>query len=179
MKSNKLLLFGALLLLTTLFACKKSGTSSAFDKSYDAWLAFKKKTNNSYTYIALKGSNSSQYSETTIKVTQGAVTARDFYSYQSVYKPDSNITKTVIIEEWHESAADNTLSTHVTDAANLYTLDDIYYKAQNIWLKANTNKNVITFETNNNGMISIAGYTPKNCQTGDCFIGVNIKSISQ
>ncbi|GAA4090628.1 hypothetical protein [Mucilaginibacter panaciglaebae] len=176
MKSNKLLLLGALLLATTLFACKKGGVSSSFDKSYDAWLAFKKKTNDTYVYVAVHDVKSSTYSETKITVTQGNITARDFVSYQYVFKPDSDITTKVLTDDWHESGG--SLNTHGSTAANLYTLDDIYYKAQNIWLKANTNKNVVTFEAKNDGLISIAGYTPKNCPSGDCFIGINIKSIT-
>ncbi|HEY9534901.1 MAG TPA: hypothetical protein VIQ77_10205 [Mucilaginibacter sp.] len=179
MKNNKLLLFGALLLVSTLFACKKGGISSAFDKSYDTWLAFKKKTNNTYAYVAVSGDNLSTYSETKITVSQGSITARDFVLYQYTYIPDSNITRKTVTEEWHESASHSNMNTHGADGAGLFTMDDIYYKAQNIWLKANTNKNVITFETNNDGMISTAGYTPKSCQSGDCLIGIKIKSISQ
>ena len=176
MKSNKLLLLGILLLGATLFACKKGGVSSSFDKSYDAWLAFKKNTNDTYVYTAVHDVKSSIYSETKITVTQGSITARDFVSYQYVFKPDSNITTKVLTDNWHESGS--TLNTHGTAAAGLFTLDDIYYKAQNIWLKANTNKNVITFETKNDGLISVAGYTSKDCTSGDCFIGINIKSIT-
>lgn len=178
MKNQKFLVVIAILSALALFACKKSGVSSSFDKSYKAWLAYKQKVNNTYAYVALHDDKVSVYEQTKITVTNGEVSARDFFSYQYVYKPDSNVTRKVLAQEWHESAADNTLSTHGSTGAQLYTLDDIYYRAQNIWLKANTSTNVITFETNNNGLISAAGYTPNTCQGGDCFIGVTIQSIT-
>ncbi|MFD2871619.1 hypothetical protein ACFS5N_03995 [Mucilaginibacter ximonensis] len=175
MKNQKLLLVIAVLLAVTLFACKKSGVTSAFDKSYDAWLSYKKKVNNNYAYIAVEDGDNS-HAETKITVTNGEITARDYAFYDSVYKPDSNVTRQVLTEQWHESADNYTLSTHA-DGAQLFTLDDIYYRAQNIWLKADQSKNKITFETNNNGIISAAGYTPNSCKSGDCFIGAKIKSI--
>ncbi|HWZ34809.1 MAG TPA: hypothetical protein VNW51_01555 [Mucilaginibacter sp.] len=175
MKSKRFLLAIAILSVAVLFACKKSGVSSAFDKSYDAWLSYKKRVNNTYAYVALHDDKISVYEQTKITVTNGDITARDFYSYEYVYQPDS--TRKVLRVQWHETADGGTLSTHGSEGAQLYTLDDIYYRAQNIWLKADVGKNVITFETNNNGIISAAGYTPKICQT-DCFIGVVVQSIT-
>lgn len=175
MRSKRFLLVIAILFAAALFACKKSGTSSAFDKSYDVWLSYKKKVNNTYAYVAWQGDKVSVYEQTKITITNGNITARDFYSYNYVNQPDG-IHK-VLVKEWHETADMGTLSTHGSEGAQLYTLDDIYYKAQNIWLKADVGKNVITFETSNSGMISAAGYTPKTCQS-DCFIGVNIETIT-
>jgi len=177
MKYQRFLLVIAILSVVALSACKKSGVSSAFDKSYDAWLSYKKKVNNTYAYTVLHDDKVSVYEQTKITVTNGEITARDFSSYQYVYQPNSNVASKVLAEQWHETMAESTLSTHGSEGAQLYTLDDIYYRAQNIWLKEDAGKNTITFETNNNGMISAAGYTPKSCQD-DCFIGVVIQSIT-
>jgi hypothetical protein len=175
MKFIKLLLVVATVSVTILLSCKKNGASSDFDKSYNAWLAYKAKVNDTYAYIAIKGDQSTVYSETTIKVVQGNIIARDFLNYEYKYTAGNNTPTKVLTVEWHETSGN--IGTHGTDAADLYTLDDIYYRAQNIWLKADKSKNVVTFESNNNGMISFAGYTPNTCKS-DCFIGINIKSIT-
>lgn len=179
MKSKRVLLFVAILVATTgVFSCKKDSASSVFDKSYKAWLSYKSTTNNTYTYIVIHDDTIGTYWETKITVKQGNITARDFEEYDNVYKPETNTRSRVLINEWHESTASSSLGTHGADGWGLFTIDDIYYKAQNIWLKANANSNVITFTTDNRGLISAAGYTPKSCQTGYCFIGVKIKSVS-
>ncbi|WP_214070606.1 hypothetical protein [Mucilaginibacter sp. dw_454] len=175
MKIPKVLLVVAIVAATAILSCNKSGVSSDFDKSYSTFLAFKKSSGNTYTYIAVHDVKDATYSETTITIKQGEITARDFLNYEYEFDTGSNTTTKTLTDQWHETA--NTLGTHGTEGAQLLTLDDIYYQAQNIWLKADKSKNVITFQTNNNGMISAAGYTPNSC-VSDCFIGVNIKSIT-
>jgi hypothetical protein len=69
------------------------------------------------------------------------------------------------------------LNTHSDEGGALMTLDDIYAKANNVWLKADPKLNYIYFETKNAGLISTCGYFPKDCQD-DCFVGVHISSIS-
>ncbi len=177
MKSIKLLLVIAVLAAIPSLSCKKSGVASSFDKSYSAWLAYKGKTNNTYSYIAVEGDQLNYYSETTIKVVQGEIVARDYFYYLYKYTSSGGTPVKTLTTEWHETNANKDVGTHGTDAADLFTLDDVYYRAQNIWLKADIGKNVITLETNNDGMISAVGYTPNSCQS-DCFIGIHIKSIT-
>jgi hypothetical protein len=179
MKIQKILLAaGFLLVVTILYTCKKDSNSSAFDKSYSAWLSYKSSVNNTYSYTAFHDSDSSNFWETKITIKQGSITARDYLQYDFIYTPANKTTTKTLIKEWHETAAEGTIGTHGSDGWGLFTLDDVYYKAQNIWLTAKPGTNTITFETNNNGLISAAGYTPKNCQSGDCFIGVKIRSIT-
>lgn len=180
MTSRRILLAASFLVAVTfVFSCKKDGFSSAFDNSYKAWNSFKSSANNTYTYIAYHDPQIGIYWETKVTIKQGDVTARDYWAYENVYKPDSNITRRVLFDEWHESADLGTLGTHGSDGWGLYTMDDVYYRAQNVWITANADKNIITFEANNSGLISAAGYTPKSCKNGDCFIGIKIKSITR
>jgi|GEM_PF-2584846 len=177
MKSQKKLLAAAFLMAAVMFGCKKDSTSSAFDKSYDTWLTYKQKVNNTYTYTAYQD-NQAIYWETKITVVNGSISARDYQQYDYEYDPNTKINSKVLLNEWHESAGSGTIGTHGAEGWGLYTIDDVYYQAQNVWLKANTNTYNITFETNNNGIISTAGYAIKKCVTDDCFIGVHIKSIT-
>lgn len=84
MKSQTFLLAIAILLVAALPSCKKSGVSSAFDKSYNTWLSYKKKVNNTYAYTALYDDKVTVYQQTKITVTNGNITARDFFSYDYI-----------------------------------------------------------------------------------------------
>src|SRR5690606_11309244 len=76
--------------------------------------------------------------------------------------------------EWTEE--DHEVGTHEnTSAATPRTLDEIYDQAQNDWLQKRPDTKV-SFEANNNGLISSCGYIMDGCQD-DCFIGINIASI--
>ncbi|MFT4095190.1 MAG: hypothetical protein QM640_16280 [Niabella sp.] len=81
--------------------------------------------------------------------------------------------ETKVYEDWTED--ETTLYSH--DGWNVsLTLDEIYAKAKNEWLQVDEDENWIYFETENDGMISSCGYTPKNC-ADDCFMGINIVEI--
>ncbi|RWY54329.1 hypothetical protein [Mucilaginibacter gilvus] len=77
---------------------------------------------------------------------------------------------------WHEEVAN--LGTHGNEGAELLTLDQVYTKAQNVWLKVDDTKNDVYFDAKNNGLISFAGYVPKGC-VDDCFTGIMITEISK
>jgi hypothetical protein len=77
------------------------------------------------------------------------------------------------VSSWDEDA--NNIGTH-NAGAEVLTLDQIYDKAKNEWLKADTKTNKIYFETDAKGLIASCGYVPDGCQD-DCFTGVTITSI--
>jgi hypothetical protein len=179
MKKNCLLI---LVLIIAFSSCqkdpasnaKKTGTDSqslSYNNSYSAWLTYKGNVHNSYSYTTLYTSFTGRGTEIKTGVSNGSIVSRDYTSYQYV---QTSATKT-IIEQWHEDKT--TLNTHGTEAGDLMTLDDVYTKAKNVWLKADPKANDIYFETKNNGLISSCGYTPVGCQD-DCFTGINISSIS-
>jgi hypothetical protein len=177
MKNLKLITLTVI--LTSLFAVscsKKDAITSAVDKSYKAWSDFKQTSNNTYKYTAITSSFSGSYSETKISVTNGSITARDYVYYEYQYHTDNTPPTKLLSKEWHETTSN--LGSHGAEGAELLTLEDVYSHAKNNWLAADPSRNTVTFETNNNGMISVAGYTPKNCQD-DCFIGIKIQSITK
>lgn len=169
MKRNHYLMI--LLLLTCAFtSCKKSDIEyeNDYDKSYKAWLDFKKSSNNTYRYTVHSGSWTGQSSETTITVKDGKVIGRDYIAKSIKGHPH----EVVIREEWTEDIKD--LNSH-PNGYNTITLDDIYHKAKTEWLIKRKDADV-SLETKNNGMISSCGFVPKNCMD-DCFSGINIKLI--
>jgi hypothetical protein len=177
MKNLKLISLTILMAGLFITSCsKKDALTSDFDKSYKAWLSFKESSNNSYKYKAIHGSLMGSYSETVITITNGAVTGRDYVFYEYQYHTDNTPPTKVLKKEWQETTSD--LGTHGAEGAGLNTLDDIYNTAKNSWITADPSKNTIIFETNNNGMISVAGYIPKKCQD-DCLIGITIQSITK
>jgi hypothetical protein len=61
----------------------------------------------------------------------------------------------------------------------LLLLYEIYAKAKNEWLTVDKTQNQIVFTTDAQGFIQQCGYTPNNCTTNECFVGVNIKEVTK
>ncbi len=164
----------ALLLTGALFAsCKKSDIKyeSNYEASYRSWTDFKQSSQNSYRYMVSFGSWTGAGSETTITVTNGKITGRSFVA-KTYEDPQSNVI--TIVKEWTED--ESSINTH-GEGYPAMTLDEVYQKAKTDWLLKR--KDVTTyFETNNGGMISSCGYTPKNC-IDDCFTGIKIQYIEK
>lgn len=167
------------LILSFLFcftACKKdnvdsikSSTGITYRQSLGNWQSFKQSVHNNYNYVIISGSVFGFGSETKITVQSGVVTGRYYTAYAQVPGTgNSTVTQT-----WNETTP--TLNTH-TQGATTLTMDDIYNKANSVWLKADKKSNTIYFETDSKGLISSCGFVPNGCQD-DCFNGVTIKEI--
>lgn len=200
MKLNHFML--AFVCVITMAACSKSDLEykTSFKKSQKAWSAFKASSNNSYRFQMVGGSWVGTSWSTSIKVTSGVAVERVFVytRFMNIAKPEAGwndekrqeilaamqLTAAEFKErtgkeltdylEWREYGA--TIGTHRDSPTDPYlTLDDIYDKAQNEWLKKNDDVTNY-FEAKNNGMISSCGYVPIGCMD-DCFNGVNISLI--
>ncbi|HEY0897037.1 MAG TPA: hypothetical protein VGE15_10845 [Sphingobacteriaceae bacterium] len=164
-----------LLLLTgaCLVSCNKDGIEykNAFEDSYDTWIAFKSASKNSYTYMVTSGSWTGAGSETRISVREGRVTARHFILRQS---KDDGTSDAEILEEWYEN--EGQIQSHERGAAPI-TLDEVYRMARSEWLIKRSNTDTY-FEAGNEGMISVCGYSDRNC-ADDCFRGITIASVEK
>jgi hypothetical protein len=163
--------------LISFSACKKTAFENDYDKSYAKWLSFKKSSNNSYIYTTVSSSVFPEggSKETKITVMNGSITARDYIASHYERSANSPTATKVVTSQWNEDKA--SLNSHKNEGAQLLTLDEIYHKAKNEWLKADKKANDIYFETKNNGIISSCGYIPKGCQD-DCFSGINISLVT-
>jgi hypothetical protein len=170
---KKLFLF-TIIILFSVTSCKKEdiANESDYNKSYNAWLGYKKSVHNSYSYTQSYGSWTGYGAEIKIGVSDGKIISRDFIAVQLRRDGTSNRDTTA---RWHEEKS--SLNTHGNQAGELLTLDDVYLKARTIWLKVDKKNNDIYFEANNNGMISNCGYRPKGCQD-DCVTGIIITTIT-
>lgn len=157
------------LILFLTVSCSKDELRSDLENSYDNWEDFKKANNNSYFYNATTSSWAGFSTETTIVVKNGVVTEKIYKMYTI---NGSNGVKT-LTASWSEDTP--SLGSHQQGAETL-TIDQIYEKAKNVWLKADKEINTIYFEEKNSGMISKCGYVPKGCMD-DCFIGIEISVI--
>jgi len=202
MNIRPILLFLALII--TFSACNKSDFphEADFDRSYKAWLDFKASNGDNYRYEVSGGTWAGSSWLTTITVREGKVIQRDFtYTvFNDVWMPENGWTSTeveAILESLHTTANEfveregfslldvlhwsetedelGTKANIYSPASALHTLDDIYDKARNEWLQKRTDAHV-TFEANNNGMISAVGFVPDGCMD-DCFSGIHIRSI--
>lgn len=160
------------LILSLCSACKKdkTGIEANFNNSYQAWIDFKTTHHNSYRYQLVQASWTGNSSETTITVKNGQVVGRKYVA-KMIERPSNTI---VIYKQWEEDL--QSLHSH-NEGMKGQTLDEIYQKAKTDWIIKRADA-WTTFESKNNGMISAAGYSEKNC-TDDCFIGVNISFIEK
>lgn len=167
MKPILLLLLSIALLIT---ACKKDDIAKKdeFKASYQKFQDFKNLNSNSYTYVATSGSVFGYSSTTTITVIKGVVVGRDYKAYRL-----NDDHQSVVDQSWTEDKS--SIGTH-NQGQEALTLDEIYNKAKNEWLKVDKKANDIYFETNTDGLIASCGYVPKGCQD-DCFNGITISSI--
>lgn len=163
---KKIVFFGFFLILFG-FGCQKTnGFKSEFDKSYRAWLSFRKSCNNTYQYTRITSSWTGFKTSTTLFVENGVVVKRAFTVEEMWKEPN-------VIESWEEDLTQ--LNTHES-GAEVLTLDALYNKAKTVWLKVDASTNEIIFETKHSGMISTCGYVPHGC-ADDCFTGVTISEI--
>ncbi|WP_158861539.1 hypothetical protein [Lunatibacter salilacus] len=174
---------------------------SSFERSQNAWLDFKSDSDNSYTYTTTGGSWTGTSWNTVIAVDGGQVIRRTFSytAFHDVVKPTSgwdevsrndilaNMSMTAgefeeaydrkleDVLEWQEEG--ETLGSHENSgAAEIMTLDEVYAMSASNWLVRGENRQT-HFEANNNGMISLSGFVPDNCQD-DCFMGIRIVAIA-
>lgn len=190
-----------LVMMLSLVACKKDMEyKTSFDKSNKTWKHFKSSSNNTYRFVTTGGSWVGISWQTTIKVTNGVAVERKFaYTvYANIVMPTTgwtpakemeiltkmNITAAEFRERngkdlidflsWTETGA--MVGTHKNTPANTYlTLDEVYAKIKNDWLKKRSGTTTY-FETKNNGMVSSCGYVADNC-ADDCFNGITISLI--
>lgn len=164
--------FIILLIAATFISCKKDKIEyvDEFKRSFNAWIDFKKASENSYSYTVITSSWTGFSSETTLTVVNGQITGRS-YILKGFKNNNPNI---VVLEQWEEDT--NSLNTHDRGAA-LLTLDEIYNLVKNDLLLKRPNAET-SFEAKNEGLISSAGYVEHGCQD-DCFIGISIKSITK
>jgi len=159
-----------LFMLVLISSCKKDeGVSGNYAASYSAWKSFKSSVNNSYQYAVITDSWTGHATETILTVKNGKVVQRAYVGKVI----DGQFGTVKITEQWTEDAS--TLNVHQQQGAETITLDEVYTKAKSQWL-INSKNTETYFETNNQGMISTAGYTDKNCMD-DCFTGIKISFI--
>lgn len=171
MKLKPLLL---LLCIVTLFsACKKESFESKkdFEKSYAQWLNFKTASGNSYQYTVGGGSWTGIGWQTDITVSKGKVVQRHF----KLTFPDGWTGSMPDVDKMEWTENENEIGLHENAGAAPATLDEVYEKARNNWLKKRENATTY-FEAKNNGLISSCGYVQVGC-VDDCFIGITITSI--
>lgn len=171
MKNKRLIIF-LLFISSTFFSCSSDESlnyRNEYEISKNVWLKFKESSSNSYKYIVRNGSWVGSSWETIITIENGIIKKREF-KYTSTKGLSNDIPQNEL--QWIENEYE--IGTHEKGAKPM-TLDEVYNKAQQEWLIERENTK-IHFEKNNNGMISVCGYTKHNC-ADDCFIGIKINSI--
>lgn len=170
---KQIFLLAPALLLTVIFlpACSKSNLEyqTEYEKSYTAWLNFKKESDNSYRYIVVSGSWTGLSTTRTITVEKGKVVEQEYAASFAGGFP-AGVPEDA--KHWIETGDE--VNTNAQRAV-AYTLDEIYSLARTDWLVKRDNAKTY-FETKNNGMISTAGYIVDGC-ADDCFVGITISLI--
>ena len=183
-------------------ACEKGDIEheTRFERSYEAWQSFKAASGNNYRYEVSGASWAGSSWLTRITVREGKVVQRTFcYEvFNDVRKPAGGWASVPVeelleglgfsatgfpeqdIERFHDSLqwteTEAELGLHEqTPASRVQTLDDVYETARTVWLKKRSDAK-ISFETENDGLISSAGFWPDGCMD-DCFSGILIRCI--
>ncbi|QJB35061.1 hypothetical protein HF329_28645 [Chitinophaga oryzae] len=173
MKNN---IYTLVLLITAILfvACKKDKIEykNDFNRSYRAWQEFKTSSDNSYRYKQIWGSWTGSSTEVTVTVKSGKVVHRAYVAKRLNH--DTQPPKIEVYAQWEEN--ESNLNAH-SDLGVSLTLDEIYEKAREEWLKKRSDAKVY-FEANNNGLISSCGFVPDNC-ADDCFNGIKISLIEK
>lgn len=159
-------------LVGLLAGCRKDKNENGneYESSRQAWSNFRNTSGNSYRYMATTASWTGFGTETTITVTAGKVTERKYV----LFEINGGTGQRTDRETWTETGA--AIGSHEAGEPAI-TLDEVYSKAKNEWLKKRDNTEIY-FEAKNNGMISMAGYREKEC-VDDCFIGIKIGLIQK
>ncbi|MCD2423810.1 hypothetical protein LQ567_13625 [Niabella pedocola] len=157
------------ILLAGCLSCKKAAFENEYQQSYRTWLSFRDSSSNHYRYTKIFSSWTGSRSEYTITVKGGAILQQEYKGYGLT----ADTHQPTLKESWTEDAAH--LNTHHNYEPAL-TLDQVYAKAKNEWLKVNRDEHTVYFEAQNRGMISSCGFVPKNC-ADDCFTGITITQI--
>lgn len=178
MKTNKMLF---LVILGIFLSCEenecyneeklllKGEIGSNYNESLNKWLELKKINGNSYIYQILVNSWTGFGSITELKIEEGIVVSR---SYQK-FKTNHTNGQREIIDSYTETKSD--LGTHEKGAKPL-TIDDQYNTCAREYLIVDEESNTLSFETENDGLMSLCGFSPKGCMD-DCFTGVYISSF--
>ena len=155
--------------------CKKEKISckSDFEKSLKEWQEFKKSSGNSYQYTVVRSSWVGMSWKTVITIKNGKVIQRNFkWTVQDDWTPQIPEDQ----KEWMENESEINIHKD-SGAADAITLDEVYSRAKTDWLKKRDHVTTF-FEAKNIGLISSCGYQDNNC-ADDCFVGINITSITR
>lgn len=189
-------------ILVLITSCEKERFEyqNEYEKSYQAWLNFKNESGNNYTYTTSISSWVGWTTQTTITVETGTVVSRTFrfsqigshiipeegwdeetasIAFKSIGYSDEEIERLQREDfidglQWKEDT--ETLGAN-EGGGSIWTLDEVYRRAKNDWLKKRGDANFY-FKSDNNGMISSCGYVENNC-ADDCFRGITIIAINK
>jgi hypothetical protein len=148
---------------------KKDKNLASYNQSIAKWNELKKINGNSYLYETRFYTWVGYNTVTELKIEEGTVTAR---AYKEFKRKEGN-GQEELIYSYNETK--DSLGSH-EKGAGILTIDDLYNSCVSKYLIVDEKANTISFETNDNGLMSFCGFVPKDCQD-DCFKGVRINSF--
>ncbi len=159
------------LLIVLLLSCDQTESlNPKFIESLRAWEEAKTALGNSYEYTSEMSSVFGFGSTTVIEVNKGEVVSRTYEAYTL----DPETREKIVGNSWVETSLE--LNSH-TEGAPTLTIDEIYFRCKNEILSVNESQNYISFSAENQGILSVCTYFPKNC-ADDCGVGFYITSIT-
>lgn len=143
-----------------------------YQGSLEQWNEDKKAHNNSYQFSLMRSSAEGNYTyTTTIVVTQGKITNRQYEELEYTYDDDGNwVSK--IKKTWSEEK--DKIGTN-SDGFKAQTFDDLYASCQD-YIKADLSEYYVFLDTGYYGLISVCGTSKIDCQD-DCFEGYSVSNF--
>ncbi len=153
---------------TTTNNIRKNETT--LQKSAELWQTVKEENGNSYTYQVTFTSWTGAGHITTLQITEGIVTSRK-YQESNTNETDGTTEITDIYTETAENIGRD------TRGAKPVSIDQLYTSCAQEYLQVDPKENTIYLETAANGLLSLCGFVPNNCED-DCFSGIRINSLT-
>ena len=150
--------------LSSIEFCSVSENLIAYQNSLATWNTLKIQYDDCYSYSSRYTSWVGSSATTTINIEDGIVVQRSYQGF------DVNGAVTSSYVETESAEIGSNLS-----GAEAKTMDEIYTDCSDYLVKSQDD-NYVYFETDEYGLISLCGHTPKNC-ADDCFIGDRITTF--
>jgi len=141
----------------------------SYQTSLERWNELKSLNGNSYKYQTTFLSWTGYGCTTELTVEDGVVTGRIYQEFS----PDEVTGEQVIVTSYSEDY--QSLGRHERGAAP-WTIDELYSSCASDFLTVDEENNTIYFETELDGMMTLCGFVPNDCED-DCYQGVSINSF--
>lgn len=148
----------------------KGESGISYLESKSSWHNMKQENGNSYEYTLEVISFTGHGNRTSMSIDNGKVMERSFMTF--FLDPDTgDLEETPVYTETGAEVGSN------SEGARPLTIDALYEICASEYLVVDAEDNMIYFDTNGEGVMSLCGYVPVGC-ADDCFEGITFSHFA-